>query len=380
MLLNSTVRATPTYSNYHEALQSTKRTREEIALIGTLLPLENLYYWAGFYSLPGQQTYMTTTPDSERGTALSPDEAFSVLGDETRLQILQVLGEANGALAFSELFKRIDYEDSSNFQYHLDKLVGHFVTKADGEYRLQQAGRRVVEAILSGTVTDNPVLEPTEVDERCPICSAAMKVGYQQERAEMYCTECAGLFDSASSDPRLGEDGYLGHMSLPPVGVDSRSPAEILKAAWTWKHLDVVADSSGICSRCSAPLDHSVSVCEDHDSASQSCDECGRQYAAEFVLRCTNCNYSVQSIAPGVFLANTELLAFLTEHGVNPIAPSSFNDAMAAVANYDEEIDSTDPFKGEFTFGIDDAEIVLTVDENLDVVDTTRRSASGSNR
>lgn len=67
---------------------------------------------------------MPTDTRSEESAALSPDEAFAVLGDETRLQILQTLGEADKPLAFSALFDRIEYDDSSNFGYHLDKLVG----------------------------------------------------------------------------------------------------------------------------------------------------------------------------------------------------------------------------------------------------------------
>ena len=67
---------------------------------------------------------MPTDTRSEESATLSPDEAFAVLGDETRLQILQTLGEADEPLAFSALFDRIEYDDSSNFGYHLDKLVG----------------------------------------------------------------------------------------------------------------------------------------------------------------------------------------------------------------------------------------------------------------
>lgn len=101
---------------------------------------------------------MPSDAGSGEPTTLSPDEAFAVLGDDTRLQILQMLGAADEPLAFSELFDRIEYHDSSNFGYHLDKLVDHFVRKTDEGYALRQAGRRVVEAILSGAVTDDPVL------------------------------------------------------------------------------------------------------------------------------------------------------------------------------------------------------------------------------
>ena len=96
------------------------------------------------------------TNDSETGeaTPLSPDEAFSVLGDQARLGILRALATADGPLAYVELYDAVEYDDSSNFSYHLDKLVGHFVRKTDDGYRLYDAGRRVVEAVVSGAVTD----------------------------------------------------------------------------------------------------------------------------------------------------------------------------------------------------------------------------------
>jgi DNA-binding transcriptional ArsR family regulator len=46
------------------------------------------------------------TRDDE-STQLSPDEAFAVLGNETRVEILRVLGAADEALAFSELYDEL---------------------------------------------------------------------------------------------------------------------------------------------------------------------------------------------------------------------------------------------------------------------------------
>jgi DNA-binding transcriptional ArsR family regulator len=75
---------------------------------------------------------MATDPGPEGGTMPAPEEAFAVLGNEIRLEILQRLGEADEPLAYSELFERMDYDDSGNFSYHLDQLVGHFVGRSDG--------------------------------------------------------------------------------------------------------------------------------------------------------------------------------------------------------------------------------------------------------
>lgn len=322
---------------------------------------------------------MSPRADGEDFTPLSPGEAFTVLGDETRLQILQTLGEADGPLLFSELFDRLDYRDSSNFSYHLEKLVGQFVRKTDDRYALRQAGRRIVEAVLSGAVTDDAVVEPTQVDKQCPFCSAPIEVGFQQERVEMYCTECPGLVEHAGSEGRyFTEYGSLGHMLLPPASVKGRSPTEILEAAWTWKHVDLLADSTDVCSRCSATLRHSVSVCEAHGTSGEICDQCGRRYAVKFDAHCPNCHYDVQGIAPTRLMATTRLLSFITEKGINPIAPDRFDRALGVLANYEEEVLSTDPFEAAFTFTADGEALTLTVGDDLSVIDVTRESISES--
>jgi hypothetical protein len=73
-------------------------------------------------------------------------EAFATLGNETRLSILLALWEAyepfvaTNAVAFSELRERVGMRDSGQFNYHLDKLRGHFVRKTDAGYELRRAG------------------------------------------------------------------------------------------------------------------------------------------------------------------------------------------------------------------------------------------------
>ena len=309
-------------------------------------------------------------------TTLSPDEAFSVLGNEARLEILRTLGASDGPLGYAELYERVEYDDPSNFNYHLNKLVGHFVRKTDDGYYLYDAGRRVVEAVVSGAVSDSTVVEPTEAEKDCPFCGAPVAVGFQHGRVEQSCTECAGLVRFADSGGRrFTEYGSLGFFLLPPAGVQGRSAQEMLEAAWTWRHADFLTDSAGVCSRCSAKLETSVEVCENHDAGAGVCDECERRYAMRFDLYCPNCHYNPNSIAPGVLLANTELLAFLTARGINPFAPDSLNRASRALAQYDEEVVSVDPFEARLTFTADGDSITLTLDDELSVIDVTRGQA-----
>jgi len=312
-------------------------------------------------------------PTEMPNPGLSPDEAFALVADETRLEILRTLSETDEPLAFSTLFERSEYDTMSNFSYHLDKLEGHFISRTDEGYAIRQTGRRVVEAVIAGTVTDDPVVHREPTGSECPLCSAPIEVSYQQERVELYCTECPGFVRHEKSGEQFdAEFGTLGHISLPPVGVQERTPTEIHTAAVVWSNLEVLGTSAGVCSRCSGTIEHSVTVCEDHDDSEGVCDHCGRQYAVLFEAECATCHYETNGIPIICLLAETELLTFLTDHGLNPLVPETQERAPGTLANYDENVLSVDPFEAEFTFTIDDDSITLTIDEDVSVVDVER--------
>lgn len=304
---------------------------------------------------------------------LSPNDAFSVLGDETRMQIVQTLGETNGSVPFTELRDQVGLRQGSQFNYHLDKLVGHFVVKSDDGYDLTKRGRRVVEAVLSGALTENPELEPTVLDQACYHCGAAVEVGYLQERVGLYCTECDGNYgDTANRDDIVDdtESGLLGYLRLPPAGVHDRTAEEVLAAAFTWGDLQFMARGSGICPRCSASLEESVEVCTAHDASDGVCAACSNRYAVQHHAQCTNCIYETEGLFMLSLLANTELLSFLTSRGLNPVSATAELDVYAVTGDYEEEVISPDPFEARFTFSTNGESITLIVDDDMNVVDT----------
>lgn len=309
--------------------------------------------------------------------AMSPDAAFGVLGNETRMEILQTLGETDDPLSFSELRERVGMDDSGQFNYHLDKLVGHFVRDTDDGYALAKAGERVIEAVLSGAVTESPRLEPTCIDQPCPLCGSPVEVSYRSEWVATSCTECAGVYgeSGAAGDavPAGGmERGYLGGQPLPPAGVKGRTAAEVLHAADTWSSLEMLGASSGICPRCSAPIDREIRVCEEHESGVELCEACDRRHAVQVDQSCTNCPFSGDGAAVIGLAADTDVLAFQTSHGLNPITPTP--EFYRVMLEYEEDLVSTDPFEARFTWTVDGDSLTLTVVDDLDVVDVDRSS------
>jgi DNA-binding transcriptional ArsR family regulator len=300
---------------------------------------------------------------------LEPDEAFAALGNETRIQILKTLGEADEPLAFSELYDRVEYDTTANFNYHLDKLEGHFVGKTDDGYDLRQAGRRVIQAILSGAMTEDPTLDPTEVDFPCRHCGAPVEVSYSGGEMRLSCTKCSGNSGGSGSDERgeRAEYGNLANMSLPPAGVQGRTAEDILRAAATLGHLDALAVTSNVCPRCSAPVDRSLRICEDHDASDALCSRCDHRWAVRVFFQCTNCIYEQDLPGVMVLLGEPDLMTFVADHGLNTTA-----DGIEWGWDYGEEVRSIDPFEVRFTFTIDGDSITLTVDEDLSVVEVTR--------
>lgn len=325
---------------------------------------------------------MSPAADENSPSTLPPDDAFAVLGNETRMDILQTLGDADGQLSFSELRDRVGMRDSGQFNYHLGKVEGHFVSKTDDGYELRQAGRRVVGTVLSGAVTEDPVVEPTLIDEPCPICDAPSLVAFYQERLDHYCTECAGYYGAttplhakASGDGDSGETreyGYIGSVPFPPAGLQGRTPEEVFQAACAWFMLELFAVANRVCPRCSAPLSESLSVCESHESTEGVCDECNSRHAVLVNFHCTNCLYEQSGAFGLALMATSDVLRFLLASGINPVSPGSQAAYYAALMDYDEELLSMDPFKARFTFTLDDATLSLTVDDDLEVIDVTR--------
>jgi hypothetical protein len=324
---------------------------------------------------------MATDSDGPDPAGLSPEDAFTTLGSDTRMEILRTLGEADSPLSFSELHDRVSLSDSGQFNYHLGKLTGHFVQQAEEGYKLRPPGRRVVQAVLSGAITDRPMLEPTVVEAACPYCDAPTVVTYHSGALRHYCTNCQGTYGEMTVAPTASEGGeedgwdgperlgFLGGMGFPPAGIQGRPPTAVFEATLVWGGLEFVAMGRGICPRCSAPVERSVgSRCEDHDGTRRVCPHCESRYAVLCEGYCSNCEYDPTFPAVSLLPADRGVLAFLTAHGVDPYTDGS-------ELEWREQITETDPFEARCTCTLDGETLAVTVDASLSVVDVTRTSS-----
>jgi DNA-binding transcriptional ArsR family regulator len=309
----------------------------------------------------------------ETSTRLSPDDAFAVLGNETRMDILQALGKADGPVAFSELRERVGVRDSGQFNYHLDQLTGHFLRQTDTGYDLRQAGYRVIEAVLSGAVTETVVLEPTRLGAPCPWCGADIEVSYREERLMVRCTECVGTFknvESTSGAFGVLPKGTVNLNYLPSAGFQGRTPRGLLDTALAWTLSQGILVGNDICPRCSGTIESSIDVCPNHQAEGTICDQCNMRFAVRHLSRCSICNTEQKGPFFIRLLGEPSFRAFFEARGIDPIAPT-WGD-QSPLSNYEEEILETDPLEARFTFTIDGDELVVTVD-GRDITDITER-------
>lgn len=313
--------------------------------------------------------------DGSAAEVLSADEAFSILGNEIRIQILQALGTVGGTMSFSDLRREAAIDDPGKFHYHLDRLTGHFIEGSDEGYRLRPLGKRVIQAILSGTVTESPALDPTPIDWRCHLCgSEPLHVDYRDEQVGVYCRSCAGIYGGAG-EPEAGalpaQRERLYYMHLPPAGIADRSPEEIVRTASRWTNAETVTAASGICPRCSAQLQESATICEDHRPDDGRCPTCDNRFAALHQMRCQNCVFELEALLVNKLLVDLEFRTFLIDQGLNPVHPQDV-EFLELFHFFEEEVRSVDPLDISFSFTTPEETIRVTLGDDLTVTAVER--------
>lgn len=319
---------------------------------------------------------MGSDGEQQDAATLMPEDAFSALGNQIRMEILRILGASEGPVRFSELRSEVGVDDPGRFNYHLDQLTGHFVTQSDVGYELRRPGQRVIEAVLAGAVSEAPVLEATPVDWECHFCgSSPIYLEYREGQVGALCMECSGMYggevEELTEDAPPKQRQRLWYAELPPPGVKDRTPEEILVASGRWAGSEIITRATGMCPKCAATIQETLEVCADHAPSDGLCPNCNRRFAALHRSSCTNCIDEAEVVMGSVLARNLEFRMFMIEHGLDPISPKS-PEFRRMFYNHSEEILSYDPPTLRFTFTIEDESISLTVDENIEVVEVER--------
>lgn len=303
-------------------------------------------------------------------------QAFKQLANETRLAILFTLWDAyepfenDNALAFSTLRDRVGMRDKGQFYYHLDKLVDRFVWQTDEGYRLRNAGRKVVRAVIAGTGLTAETLTPTKLDKPCPHCEASTMIVYQDEWLFQVCTECDGTMAGNDDFPA----GTLTIWPFDQAGLAGRTAEEMFAAGVLLTMRQYALMIGGVCPECSGTVDASLDVCADHlPSADALCPACDRRYAIQARFVCTVCKNKMWGPPSVVLGVHPRVVAFYANRGVELGYDC---DDLSGMLKYPKlirrhdraDLVSSDPVRIRVTFCRDDDELRLTLDDSFSVL------------
>lgn len=316
---------------------------------------------------------MATPVEVAETVGSSATEAFSVLGNETRLSILLALWEAldpegtENAVPFSVLRKNVGARDSGRFNYHLDKLAGQFIRKNDDGYELRHAGLRFVQTVIAGAGIDTPSVEATELDKDCKYCGAPTEIFYEDQYLYKVCTACEGCLGAAYDLP----DGTITAAPFDPTGLTNRSPEEAYHAAWS-PGVTFLAACEGVCGVCSGPIEASIHICENHASDGV-CSNCGRLPAIMTHFRCPVCKHLTAAPPYKLVAYHPAVVGFYYEHGI-PLQYEvddfeSIRRRENLLVEHEQELISEEPVQVRVSIQHEDDELHVTFDGQMNVID-----------
>ena len=311
--------------------------------------------------------------ETTRSDASARDEAFRLLSDETRLEILEVLAEAHDPTAaspmrFADLRERISADDPGRINYHLNKLRTHFVRRTEDGYELRESGKRIVRVLRSGTAVDDPEIEPVEVDMSCWFCGGRTTLSYRDGWRYLECTDC----DARCVD--TFPPGVLSKNEVPPSGLLDRTPNEIVEADRIWAAHRRASVLDGVCPECAGSMPvRSIDICDDHRpdwETYQFCDACGSIFWMLVTHVCEVCKYSWR--LPTLFYPTRHpaVIAFYYEHGIE--FDLANHEQRMHLLTFQEELLAEDPIRIRITVPLEADQLQLTFDERMSVVDVRR--------
>jgi DNA-binding transcriptional ArsR family regulator len=288
----------------------------------------------------------------DRSDSLDADDAFSLLGNETRLGIIRALGDAwapddRDPIPFSELRRRVGTRDSGRFDYHLDQLRGLYVTRSDDGYRLTYPGVRVYQAIQAGTFNERPTIDSLELDSPCLDCGGRLVGSYEDLLFDVTCEAC----------------GYqYCHYYLPPGQVIETGPAAVLGTLDQAVRRDTAKAAVGVCPECTGHTDVAVGpdvgyIFEKKDSP----------FEGHVSYDCSLCGAHLESTVGSALTDHPAIVSFFYERGIDVTdqylwtLPFAHDPARTTVR-------STDPLRVAVTAAADGDEATLVVDDALSVV------------
>lgn len=298
-------------------------------------------------------------------------EAFKLLANETRVGVLRALFDTDGghvtptARTFTELYEASGESTTAGFAYHLRQLVGHYLTKTEGEgdepdtYSLTYAGLQVARGVAAGTYTESVDREPVSLEEPCPFCAeTALELRVRDNLTTVGCGAC---------------DREVLSLPFPPGGFRSHDEESLPRAFDTHHRHRIALMSDGNCPECGGAVAGGIELVEGDESDAETADgnENGNGApVARAALDCGTCGYALRCPVTVAVLDHPAVVAFAHEHD----APLDERPIWNVGPEWAERVVSTDPLAVRVTLELDDELLSLFVGRDLTVGHEARRS------
>lgn len=290
---------------------------------------------------------MSTDDQVEGEEALSAAEAFSLLDDSTRIDILLELDdvEFGRGRSFSALRAAVGTDDSSQFNYHLQRLVPQYVSKGDGGYRLTAAGSHVVRTVRAGSFNRGVSLDPFEVESRCHACgNGTLRARYADEHLALDCPAC-------------GE--RILRVGFPPSAVLTRDEETVVDAFDRWARQQTESATRDVCLDCGGPVRGEVTTAVP--------DDLEFEVLPRYV--CRTCRRHVLTSFGAIAYRLPAVEGFHRRSGVD-LSERRYWEVEQLITDEHTVVRSRDPWRVEVSFLADGDVCRVTFDGELDVVET----------
>ena len=300
---------------------------------------------------------------SEELNSISVDELFSLLGNDLRMRIMQVLWEdfefefyVSGELSsipFSEILDRSDVADSGNFNYHLGKLSGTLVEQYDDGYHLTPLGYNLMRAIEQFGTFGYDTISETVLENPCPFCEGELVGRYERQLVQVECADCGGL----------AEEGNITFVQLPATGIQHHDLETMLDVAILELESRVRASKHGVCWQCHDAVERTFGDCDDHRLNQEgTCVNCHGRFPSNVYVDCPNCRtsgagplFEYALVTPAVRSRIRTVKPELADAG-----PWKFR--LAAFEGLSETVHSTDPLTVEYEFQFEDGHVSAMIE------------------
>ncbi|MFB6073068.1 MAG: ArsR family transcriptional regulator [Halobacterium sp.] len=286
------------------------------------------------------------------------ESAFALVGNEIRAEIVKTLGDARGTsgsrpiLSFSELHDRVDVDVvSSQFNYHLQQLVGNFVDRTEDGYRLHPVGSTLYRTIRAGTFTGAASFGPVDVGFDCYHCGTRAEGVYDEGMFTVQCRGCETLYDL---------------LLVPPETLDPDDEADLLARLDQFGRHDRLAFSRGVCPVCVNGLDREFMEGDESPFAAFNDHDVVVHHA------CAHCGKQSHVTVGEALLWDPGLQSFHWERGVDLTATPTWHLEWAMTDEH-TTVRSRDPWRVAVAVEADDDVLELVVDGDLEVLERNRR-------